>query len=181
MAKHVIFQPSDLPDNEEVSDNVLWSAKFKIADEFKDIVPVGIFKTVNNSKDTVTYPLKYWQKEFTSLNFKLEFDFPYSKEYAWYHEDNEALRVTIKANDIATNYNQLILPKNIAKKILDELSLPMFGKMHPEKFYTKLVTFLDLSLVEFTLENNIFDILLELEILCEECIKYENFVEWRVH
>jgi hypothetical protein len=60
-------------------------------------------------------------------------------------------------NALATNYNQLILPKNIAKKILDELSLPMFGKMHPEKFYTKLVTFLDLSLVEFTLENNIFD------------------------
>jgi len=181
MAKHVIFQPSDLPDNEEVSDNVLWSAKFKIADEYKDVVPAGIFQTVNNSKDPVTYPLKYWQKEFTSLNFKLEFDFPYSKEFVWYHEDNEALRVTIKANDIATNYNQIILPKNLAKKILDELSLPMFGKMHPEKFYTKLVTFLDLSHVEFTLENNVFDILLELEILCEECIKYENFVEWRVH
>ena len=51
MAKHVIFQPSDLPDNEEVSDNVLWSAKFKIADEYKDVVPAGIFQTVNNSKE----------------------------------------------------------------------------------------------------------------------------------
>jgi len=181
MAKHVIFQPSDLPDNEEVSDNVLWSANFKLAEEFKDIVPEGIFKTVNNTKEPVTYPLKYWQKEFTSLNFKLEFDYPYNKEYAWYHQGDEALRVTIKANDIATNSNQIILPKNLAKKILDELSLPLFGKMHPEKFYVKLISLLDLSNAEFTLENNIFDVLLELEIICEECVKYENFIEWRVH
>jgi hypothetical protein len=90
------------------------------------------------------------------------------------------LRVTIKANDIATNYNQIIVNKSLAKKVLDELGLPLFGKMHPEKFYKKLVTFLDLSNVEFTLENNVFDILLELEILCEECVKYESFVEWRV-
>ena len=180
MAKHVIFQPSDLPDSDEINDNILWSANFKIAEEFKDTVPDSIFKSVNNAKDPVTYPLKYWEKEFNSLSFKLEFDYPYCKEYVWYYLDNEALRVTIKANDIATNYNQIIVNKNLAKKILQELDLPMFGKMHPEKFYTKLITFLDLSHVEFTLENNIFDILLELEKLCEECIKYENFIEWRV-
>lgn len=180
MAKHVIFQPSDLPDSDEISENILWSAKFKIAEEFKDTVPDSIFKSINNTKDPVSYPLKYWQKEFSSLKFKLEYDFPYSKEYVWYYLDNEALRVTIKANDIATNNNQIILPKHLGKKILDELSLPMFGRMHPEKFYKKLITFLDLSNVEFTLENNVFDVLLELEILCEECVKYENFIEWRV-
>jgi hypothetical protein len=53
--------------------------------------------------------------------------------------------------------------------------------MHPEKFYVKLISLLDLSNAEFTLENNIFDVLLELEIICEECVKYENFIEWRVH
>ena len=180
MAKHVIFQPSDLPDNEEVSDNVLWSASFKLAEEFKDIVPESIFKTVNNTKEPVTYPLKYWQKEFTSLNFKLEFDYPYNKEYAWYHQGDEALRVTIKANDIATNSNQIILPKNLAKKILDELSLPLFGKMHPEKFHKKLVQFIDLSQNDTALVENIFEALTELEDLCTECISYESFLEWKV-
>ena len=48
-----------------------------------------------------------------------------------------------------TNYNQIIINKSLAKKVLDELGLPLFGKMHPEKFYKKLVTFLDLSNVEF--------------------------------
>ena len=180
MAKHVIFQPADLKEEETANDNVLWAATFKIADEYKDIVPTGIFKSINNTKDPVTYPLKYWQKEFENLKFQIDFDFPYCKEYIWFYNSEEALRVTIKANDIATNYNQIIINKSLAKKVLDELGLPLFGKMHPEKFYKKLVTFLDLSNVEFTLENNVFDILLELEILCEECVKYESFVEWRV-
>lgn len=180
MAKHVIFQPTDLPKEDTVNENVLWSASFKIAEEYKDIVPDGIFKSINNTKDPITYPLKYWEKEFETLKFQKEYDFPYCKEYVWHYNTEEALRVTIKANDIATNSNQIIVNKSLAKKVLEELGLPMFGQMHPEKFYKKLVTFLDLSNVEFTLENNIFDILLELEILCEECVKYESFVEWRV-
>jgi len=180
MAKHVIFSPSDLPKEETIGDNILWSAKIKIADEFKSIVPSSILKTVDNNKEQICYPLKYWEKEFGNLNFKLVFDFPYCKEYVWHHQDDEALRVTIKANDIAADFNQIVINKALAKKILDELSLPLFGKMHPEKFYKKLVAFLDLSHVEFTLENNVFDVLLELEYLCEECVKYENFIEWRV-
>jgi hypothetical protein len=54
MAKHVIFQPADLKEEDTANDNVLWAASFKIADEYKDIVPTGIFKSINNTKDPVT-------------------------------------------------------------------------------------------------------------------------------
>jgi hypothetical protein len=60
------------------------------------------------------------------------------------------------------------------------MKLPMFGKMHPEKFHKKLVQFIDLSQNDTALVENIFEALTELEDLCTECISYESFIEWKV-
>jgi glutaredoxin 2 len=90
------------------------------------------------------------------------------------------VRITIQAKDLNTNFNQIIIPKNIARDILNEMKLPMFGKMHPEKFHKKLVQFIDLSQNDTALVENIFEALTELEDLCTECISYESFLEWKV-
>jgi hypothetical protein len=61
------------------------------------------------------------------------------------------------------------------------MDLDLFGKIHPEKFYSKLTTYLDISANEISeCEDSIFEALLELEYLCEECVRYESFILWRV-
>jgi hypothetical protein len=107
-------------------------------------------------------------------------DFPYCKEYAWDYFMPDAVRITIQAKDLNTNFNQIIIPKVIARDILNEMKLPMFGKMHPEKFHKKLVQYIDLSQSNSSLVDNIFEALTELEDLCTECISYESFIEWKV-
>ena len=98
----------------------------------------------------------------------------------WDYIMPDAVRITIQAKDLNTNFNQIIIPKNIAKDILNEMKLPMFGKMHPEKFHNKLVQYIDLSQDDTALVENIFEALTELEDLCTECISYESFLEWKV-
>lgn len=178
MSKHVVFQPVDLGDD-EVKDTVLWSATFHIHPEIEPTLPQEMLALIN-SKNTINYPLAYWQKEFTNLGFVLDMDFPYCKEYAWDYYMPDAVRITIKAKDLNTNFNQIIVPKTIARDILNEMKLPLFGKMHPEKFHKKLVQYIDLSQSDLNLTDNIFEALTELEDLCAECISYESFIEWKV-
>ena len=180
MSKHVVFQPLDLNNNDEVKETVLWSATFHVHPEIEPTLPKEMLALVKN-KVTVSYPLSYWQTEFTKLGFVLDMDFPYCKEYAWDFVIPDAVRITIKANDLNTNYNQIIVPKPIAKEILDDLNLTLFGKMHPEKFHKKLVEYIDLSQSNMALVDNVFEALTELEDLCAECISYESFIEWKVY
>jgi hypothetical protein len=93
---------------------------------------------------------------------------------------NDFVIDTNSSDFFAENFNQIIIPKNIARDILNEMKLPMFGKMHPEKFHKKLVQFIDLSQNDTALVENIFEALTELEDLCTECISYESFLEWKV-
>ena len=74
----------------------------------------------DNNKNTINYPLAYWQSEFNKLGFELDIDFPYCKEFVWDYVMPEAVRITIKAKDINTNYNQIIIPKTLAKKLLSD-------------------------------------------------------------
>lgn len=178
MSKHVVFQPVDLGDD-EVKDTVLWSATFHIHPEIEPTLPEEVLALVKN-KNSINYPLAYWQKEFTNLGFVLDMDFPYCKEYAWDYIMPDAIRITIQAKDLNTTFNQIIIPKSIARDILSEMKLPMFGKMHPEKFHNKLVQYIDLSQDDTALVENIFEALTELEDLCTECISYESFIEWKV-
>ena len=181
MSKHVVFQPEDLKDDDVLSDTVLWSAHFKLTKDFQDSLPSSLLAMVNAEKNPIAYPLKYWEKEFKNLGFEIHYDYPYAKEYDFSFLGETALTVTIKANDVNTNHTQLILPKNLAKKILKEMDLDLFGKIHPEKFYSKLTTYLDISADEISeCEDSIFEALLELEYLCEECVRYESFILWRV-
>ena len=180
MSKHVVFQPLDLSSNDEIRDTVLWSATFHVHPEIEPTLPKEMLALVKN-KMTVSYPLTYWQSEFAKLGFVLDMDFPYCKEYAWDFVMPDAVRITIKANDLNTNFNQIIIPKSIAKEILSEMNLPMFGKMHPEKFHNKLVEYVDLSQKDIDLADKVFEALTELEDLCVECISYESFVEWKVY
>jgi len=178
MSKHVVFQPVDLGDD-EVKDTVLWSATFHIHPDIEPTLPEEMLALIKN-KNSINYPLAYWQKEFTNLGFVLDMDFPYCKEYAWDYIMPDAVRITIQAKDLNTNFNQIIIPKIIARDILNEMKLPMFGKMHPEKFHKKLVQYIDLSQNNSSLVDNIFEALTELEDLCTECISYESFIEWKV-
>ena len=98
----------------------------------------------------------------------------------WDYIMPDAIRITIQAKDLNTTFNQIIIPKSIARDILSEMKLPMFGKMHPEKFHNKLVQYIDLSQDDTALVENIFEALTELEDLCTECISYESFIEWKV-
>jgi len=181
MSKHVVFQPADLDNSgdENLKDTILWAAQFHIHPKIQPELPKEMIALVKG-ESTVRYPLAYWKKEFENLGFQLDMDFPYCKEFVWDYVVEDAVRITIKAADINTNFNQIIVPKNLAKQILDEMSLPLFGKMHPEKFHTKLIGYIDLSQSNFALEDKIFDVLTELEDLCAECITYESYVEWKV-
>ena len=178
MSKHVVFQPVDLGDD-EVKDTVLWAATFHIHPDIEPTLPEEMLALIN-SKNTINYPLAYWQKEFSNLGFVLDLDFPFCKEYAWDYFMPDAVSITIHAKDLNTNFNQIIIPKTIARDILNEMKLPMFGKMHPEKFHKKLVQYIDLSQSNSSLVDNIFEALTELEDLCTECISYESFIEWKV-
>jgi hypothetical protein len=60
------------------------------------------------------------------------------------------------------------------------MNLPLFGKMHPEKFHKKLISYIDISSKSYDMEDKVFEILTELEDLCAECVSYESFVEWKV-
>ena len=51
--------------------------------------------------------------------------------------------------------------------------------MHPEKFYKKLITVIDLSEVILD-EDVILSALLQLEEICESCVQYESNIEWRL-
>jgi hypothetical protein len=53
--------------------------------------------------------------------------------------------------------------------------------MHPEKFYNKMTSILDLTEEEMENEAFVLQTLLELENLCEECVKYESFIEWKTY
>ena len=179
MAKHVVFQPLDLDTDDEVKDTVLWSASFRIHPDIEPTLPEEMLALVKN-KTQIAYPLPYWQKEFENLGFACRYDYPYCKEFTWDYMFDEAVTITIKAKDINAEYNQIIVPKHLAKQIMDEIDLPLFGKMHPEKFHKRLVDYIDLSQTNQTLVDSIFEVLTELENLCAECIQYESFVEWKV-
>ena len=179
MAKHIVFQPVDLDSDDSIKDTVLWGASFQVHPEIEPTLPREMLALVNN-KNSINYPLAYWQSEFNKLGFELDIDFPYCKEFVWDYIMPDAVRITIKAKDLNTNYNQLIIPKLLAKKLLDEMNLPLFGKMHPEKFHKKLIAYIDISQDEYDMEEKIFEVLTELEDLCSECVSYESFIEWKV-
>jgi hypothetical protein len=105
MSKHVVFQPVDLGDD-EVKDTVLWSATFHIHPDIEPTLPEEMLALVKN-KNSINYPLAYWQKEFTNLGFVLDMDFPFCKEYAWDFILPDAVRITIQAKDLNTNFNQI--------------------------------------------------------------------------
>ena len=179
MAKHIVFQPVDLDSDDNVKDTVLWAASFQVHPEIEPTIPQEMLALVNN-KSSIAYPLAYWQSEFNKLGFELDIDFPYCKEFVWDYVMPDAVRITIKAKDLNTNYNQIIIPKQLAKKLLEEMNLPLFGKMHPEKFHKKLISYIDLSQNNYVMDDNVFEILTELEDLCSECVSYESFIEWKV-
>ena len=90
------------------------------------------------------------------------------------------MTITINAQDINANHTKIIVSKSLAKVILGQMGMDSIGKMHPEKFYKKMTSILDLS-EEIENEAFVLQTLLELENLCEECVKYESFIEWKVY
>lgn len=179
MKKHVVFFPSDINSEEEPNANVLWSANFNLSEEYKFTLPSTLIQAVTKDYKTISYPLSWWQNEFKKLSFVLDIDYPYAKEFVWSWENSEALRVTIKANDINSCSKTSIIPRKVAKIILDELQLGLSGSMHPEKFYKKIISLIDLSdTIEDT--DKVLAALLELEDICESCVQYESNIEWRL-
>jgi hypothetical protein len=179
MKKHVVFFASDINSEEEPNPNVLWAANFNLSEEYKFSLPTNLLQAVTQDYKTISYPLVWWQNEFQKLSFELDIDYAYAKEYTWHWQDVEALRVTIKANDINSCSNQIIIPRKIAKIILTEMKLGLSGSMHPEKFYGKLITVIDLSEIILD-EDVILSALLQLEEICESCVQYESNIEWRL-
>lgn len=179
MKKHVVFYASDINSEEKPNSNVLWAANFNLSEEYKFSLPTNLLQAVTQDYKTICYPLAWWKKEFEKLAFELDIDYPYAKEYTWSWQGTEALRVTVKANDINSCSNQVIIPRKIAKIILNEMELGLAGTMHPEKFYKKLIAVMDLS--EMILDaDTTLSALLQLEEICESCVKYESNIEWRL-
>jgi hypothetical protein len=180
MAKYIVFKPCDLSDDEEPSSSILWKAKFSIAEKFQELIPESIFTLIDQKDKAISYPIAYWESEFKKLKFKKIYDFPFAKEFIWELEDELALTITINAQDINANHTKIIVSKSLAKVILGQMGMDSIGKMHPEKFYKKMTSILDLS-EEIENEAFVLQTLLELENLCEECVKYESFIEWKVY
>lgn len=95
MAKHIVFQPVDLDSDDSIKDTVLWGASFQVHPEIEPTLPREMLALVNN-KNSINYPLVYWQSEFSKLGFELDIDFPYCKEFVWDYIMPDAVRITIK-------------------------------------------------------------------------------------
>lgn len=177
MTNYVLFQPHNFVYKEEPDETVLWQVNYHLRKNIIDL-PQHI-ASLMSLKFPQSYPLKYWESEFSKLNLSLLFDYPYAKEYGYFVDNNIVFTATITAQDLSGFCNEVLVDRKIAKKFLVEMKLKAKGSMHPEKFYNKLVTSLDLSLKSVKNEDEYVESLCFLEELCEKCLQYESFVEWK--
>lgn len=171
--KYILFYPKDI-DDEEPKDTVLWKCTFRIHKDMK--LPEEIQEMVDE-KDHPPLPLSKWEGAFYNLH--LLYDFTYAKEYVYLVDNVPVFTVSLLALDINRENNQIVVKEKLAEKILNQMSLKLKGSMHPEKFYKKLINEVDLSEDTLLREEDVTDIMLNLECLCEQCLHYESPIEWK--
>ena len=124
-------------------------------------------------------PLAQWEKDFKELNLYLIYDYSYAKEYAYFVDNQPVLTATLMALDLNRFNNQVVIKQKVAKKLLNQMKLRNKGAMHPEKFHTKMLEYVDLSDERYLVEEEVSEVLYELENLCECCLQYESSIEWK--
>jgi hypothetical protein len=177
MTNYVLFQPHNFVYKEEPDETVLWQVSYHLRSNIIDL-PKHI-SSLMSLKFPQSYPLKYWEGEFEKLNLSLLFDYPYAKEYGYFVDNNVVFTATITAQDLSGFCNEVLVDKKIAKRFLSEMKLKRTGHMHPEKFYNKLISSIDVCLEKEDEEDEYVETLCFLEELCEKCLQYESFLEWK--
>lgn len=177
MTDYVLFQPHNFVYKEEPDETVLWRVSYHLRKNIIDLPEhISSLMSLNFPQ---TYPIKYWEEEFKKLNLSLLFDYPYAKEYGYFVDNFVVFTATLTAQDLSSFHNEVLIDKKIARRFLRQMRLSRTGFMHPEKFYNRLITKVDLSLKKEEDEEELVEALCFLEELCEKCMQYESFLEWK--
>jgi len=135
--KYILFYPQETDDLDTPSNNVLWKAEYKVAAD----LPSELISMVEE-KEPPPLPLHVWEEKLE--DYELLFDYNYVKEYVYYLDNVPILQVELTALDINRENNQIVVKEKVAKKILNQMNLSIKGSLHPEKFYKKLIDYVDL-------------------------------------
>lgn len=174
---YISFIPHNVPDNDLVSDDVLWMMSYKIYK--KNSVDAELISFLDK-RIGIAYPLYFWEENIDSFsNIHYGVNYPFKKELYIYEDEKQICSITLTALDIRTENCFVSFDHIVANTILIIMGLPEEGKMHAEKFHIKLNKAFD----ELHLKNdkpNIYnDLFSKLEILCEQCLKYETEIAWK--
>jgi hypothetical protein len=185
MSKAILFTPSEYKINNEPDKYTLWQVHYKLHDSIKFVnnetntIPTDILKLIDVEL-AESLPLDKWEEEFGKLDLDIYLDFPFAKEYVFRDQENILFSATLYAMDLNRYDNEVEMAYKIAEKILTEMNYSSKGKAHPEKFYKKLVTTIDLSDKQFTEKVEYSVALMLLEELCHRCLQFEKDIEWKL-
>lgn len=178
MSEFVLFMPENFNEDEEPSDDILWQVKYKLhGDGFT--ANVYLYDIINQDI-TDTFTLEAVETNMYEMGLEKVFDFPFAKEYVFEDDFGILFSATATALDLHGFENKLKINKKFAKIIFDDLKLPLQGKMHPEKFLRLLGKSIDFSEEKYEQYDKNFDLLLELENICNRCLQYETNIEWKI-
>ena len=178
MSKFVIFNPENYIDEEEPDNDILWKVDYKLHSEGFS-ANVYFFDAIQK-EITDTFPLEVLEQNMMELGMEKVFDFPYAKEYVFEDEFGILFSAVIRALDLHSYENKVKINKKFADILFEDLDLPFNGSMHPEKFLRKIASSIDFSDKKYESYDKNFNILLELENLCDRCLQYESNIEWKL-
>ena len=174
---YITFIPHNVPDNDLVSDDVLWLMSYKI---YKKNAVEDELISFLDKRIGIAYPLYFWEENLDSFsNIHYGVNYPFKKELYIYEADKQVFSITLTALDIRTENCFFSFDHIVANTILIIMDLPEHGVMHPEKFHTRLTKAFDNLNLQKDKSNQFDDLFSKLDILCEQCTKYEANISWK--
>ncbi len=185
MSKTILFCPSEYKIRDEPDKFTLWQVHYKLHDSIKFVnketnsIPSNVLDLIDVDISE-SLPLNKWEEEFGKLGLEIYLDFPFAKEFVYRDNEEILFSATLYAMDLNRYDNEIEMGYKIAEKILSEMNYSSKGKAHPEKFYNKLVTTIDLSDKQFVEKVEYSVALMLLEELCHRCLQFEKDIEWKI-
>ena len=181
MAKYIHFFPQDQIDQDEPGKEILWKIDFSLKpeDEKDKDFKISVYDLSTGYLND-SFPLTYLERSMDEMGMEKIYDYPYKKEYYFIDEYGLKIIATLTAMDINGMSSSVKITKKFAEILLTDMSLPLEGSKHPERFLRSLSSFVDFSDKKYDMYERNFDNLLELENLCDKCLRYETNIQWKI-
>lgn len=185
MVKTILFTPSEYKIKDEPDKHTLWQVHYRLHDNLKFLdkeinpIPASVLEMMEKDIDE-SLPLQKWEEEFGKLGLEINREYPFAKEYVYRENAITFFSATIYAMDLNRYDNEIEMGYKVAELILKEMNYDFKGKAHPEKFYQKMISAIDLSDKHFTEKVEYSVALMLLEELCHRCLQYEKYIEWKI-